>query len=149
MTSSSYMELLEEYERATSPTGVPYYRPRNEFRNVEVVAPDNESRQPPPRLQFQAPPPLAPEPTMEDRLSPFLEPLRERLEAAESAYMAAEEASRRDSMRLDLDRAAASVRNLSTDLQPPRKPLDPKAAFKMNDRDWEAHKEAIRNGEHE
>jgi hypothetical protein len=147
MAGSSYTELLEEYERSTA-AAVPHYRPANEFRPAERVARDGEPPARPAKLAFTAPPPLPTEPSFSERLEPLLQPLRARVEAAEEVYhRAAEEASQRDSMRLDLDRAAASVRNLSTDPQPRRTPPTPKAAFEMSDSAWEAHKQAIRDGE--
>ena len=154
MTNSTLQELLDEYNQAAG-SAIPHYRANDLSRHADnapehvatVHAVNGNPLPQPERITFHAPPPLPAEPSFEQRLEPLLRPLRATVDEARQAYERARlEADQRDSMRVDVERAAAAVRNVSTD--PPRlhRP-DGKTALAMSDADWNAYKARVANGE--
>lgn len=140
-------QLLAEYDAAAG-SEIPHYRAQTDLQAPGVGAPENGNPLPQPeRITFHAPPPAPAEPTFEQRLEPLLQPLRATVDQARQAYEKARlEADQRDAMRTDVERAAAAVRNVST--EPPRlQRPDGKTALSMSDADWTRYKEAVARGD--
>jgi hypothetical protein len=143
--SLDFGELLAEYERAAGPA-VPHHKAPREFsRQAEVVARNGEMLPNTGKLTFAAPPPLAVEPTFDERIETTLAPFRERFQAAEELLIRkTAEVESALSFRDDLEKAAASVRNISTDPSPRQSRPSPKAMMKMSPEAWDAYKADMR-----
>jgi hypothetical protein len=100
------------------------------------------------RLSF-APPPPAFEPTFHDRVEPLLQPLRARVEAAETAFYERQlmleqeheakmaEAEEALSMRNDIERAVMALNNVSTAPSPDYELPSPETMFNMHPQEFE------------
>jgi hypothetical protein len=90
----------------------------------------------------------AEEPSFDERLEPLLQPLRDRVTAAEEVFQRATAEAHEALMRRDdLERAAASLRNVTTDPVPRMQRPDPRAMFRMSDERWAEYKAAVARGE--
>ena len=142
--------LLRQYDEAVAKA--PHYRAQTDMQSHGVEAAENVAYlhavngnplPKPQRIEFQPPPLLPAEPSLDE----LLQPLRERVTAAEALLQRkTAEPEQALAFRNDIERAAASVRNIST--EPPRlEHPDGRTALRMSDADWSAYKARVAGGD--
>jgi hypothetical protein len=118
--------------------------PRDFPQHAEVVARNGEILERPQRLRFQSTPSLAEEPSFNEKLEPLLQPLRERVDAAEEILRRkTAEAAEALSQRNDLERAAASIRNVTQTPASPATPQNPRHHLNCTDQEWRDYKDSL------